>query len=59
MHEYFCTLSIGRTFRLLYSNEKLGWLTKVSKQIAITQNGERLRIKPHQGIRTLSEEKQA
>ena len=52
MQLYFSDLQIGRTFRLLYPERGLGWLTKISKQVAITQNGERVKIK-HGAVSTL------
>tara|TARA_R110000824_G_scaffold390736_1_gene587290 strand:- start:250 stop:441 length:192 start_codon:yes stop_codon:yes gene_type:complete len=54
MHEYFSHLQIGRTFRLLYNNAHLGWLTKISKQIAITQSGKRVRLIKDQAVSTLA-----
>ena len=54
MHEYFTYLQIGRTFRLLYTTAHPGWLTKVSKQVAITQSGKRVRLIKDQAVSTLA-----
>ena len=45
MQIYFSDLQIGRTFRFLYEDSGLGWLTKTGKQVAITQSGERIKLK--------------
>ena len=45
MQTYFSDLQIGRTFRFLYGERGLGWLTKISKQVAITQSGERIKLR--------------
>ena len=45
MQLYFSDLQIGRTFRLLYPERGLGWLTKISKQVAITQSGKRIKLR--------------
>ena len=43
MREQFRHLSIGATFRFPWRTQ---WLTKISPRVAITQSGERVRVKP-------------
>ena len=54
MRQIFKWLSIGKTFRFPMKTQ---WLTKISPRVAITQSGERVRVKPDWEIgRTLKGE---
>jgi len=54
MRQKFRQLSIGKTFRFPMKTQ---WLTKISPRVAITQFGERVRVKPNCDIgRTLMQE---
>ena len=54
MRQLFEYLTIGKTFRFPMKRE---WLTKISPRVAITQSGERVRVKPDWEIgRTLKGE---
>ncbi len=56
MGQYFLLLNIGKTFRVLYPASRglpAGWLTKISKQVAVTQDGVRVRITKNHEVQTL------